>query len=182
MTYDSKKARAKRLRDSGKPADRITVDDPEKPGKKVKADIIGRHPSRKAWLVLALLSNSKKHSQLSRGYYVDSTQAKYNKAYERYLEEGSNRTLSTGSDVNLKQCAPSEFELNLVTIIPWGRNVHTHGYGIMHKKKGEFLMFSKQVLGKAWGSRDADDVLRDHMLKAGQSMPGREGKEIRAKS
>lgn len=52
----------------------------------------------------------------------------------------------------------------------------------MHKKKGEFLMFSKQVLGKAWGLRDADDMLRDYMIKAGQSMPGREGKEIRAKS
>ncbi|KAJ3478445.1 hypothetical protein NLG97_g8578 [Lecanicillium saksenae] len=180
--YDSKKARQTRGLCSGKAADKMEVADPERGGKKVKADIIGRHPTRKSWLVLALPSNNKKHPGLSRGHCIDGTDAKYSAAFERYLEDGSNRTLSTGSEVNLKKCAPHEFELNLVTSIPWGKHFHSHGYGIKHKKKGEFMMFSKQVLGKAWNARDADDVLRDHMIKAGQPMPGREGKEIKAKS
>lgn len=40
MTYDSKKARAKRGYNSGNLADRIRVEDPES-GKIVKADILG---------------------------------------------------------------------------------------------------------------------------------------------
>lgn len=186
--YDCKAARTlrKKFHGSGDPkADEMEVEDPDNPGETVKADIIGRHPTRRNWLALALPSNNSDRMFMSRGHYVDGTKDVYKEAFNRYVQKGSNIILSTATDKkHLDDADPEDFELNLVLFMPWGRYYHTHAYGIPHYNKDrDFMLYSKSLLSSAWGTSAADDVLRDHCEQAKQAMPkSTRTKKIRMKA
>ncbi|KAK2609304.1 hypothetical protein QQS21_002085 [Conoideocrella luteorostrata] len=173
--YDCKEARRvrKKFHGNGDPkADEMEFEDPET-GEIVTADIIGRHPTRRNWLALALPSNNSNHMFMSRGYYVDGTKEKYKEQLDRYVNEGSNVTLNAATKTaHLREAEVEDFELNLVLFMPWGKYWHTHAYGIPHYDKDrDFMLYSKSLLGQAWGTSTADDVIRDHCDQAGQPIP-----------
>ncbi|KAH7000882.1 hypothetical protein EDB80DRAFT_721127 [Ilyonectria destructans] len=186
--YNSEQRRAMRAKFHGKgiaEANRIVIEDPET-GKDVVAEILGRHPLRKSWLALALPSNNDEYPNLSRGAYVDGAQGKYEDAFNRYVNEGANITLSVASNKQqLDGCKPEEFELNLVLVMPWGKGYRYAAYGIPHyKNERDFMVYSKALLAshKEWGLSSTMEVLHGHMIMAGQTIKGTGPKAIKAKS
>ncbi|KAL6409088.1 hypothetical protein AUP68_05457 [Ilyonectria robusta] len=186
--YNSEERRAMRAKFHGKgiaEANRIVIQDPET-GKDVIAEILGRHPLRKSWLALALPSNNDEYPTLSRGAYIDGAQGKYEDAFNKYVNEGANITLSVASNKQqLDGCKPDEFELNLVLVMPWGKGFRYAAYGIPHyKNERDFMVYSKALLAshKEWGLSSTMEVLHGHMIMAGQTIQGTGPKAIKAKS
>ncbi|RSL89849.1 hypothetical protein CEP52_014767 [Fusarium oligoseptatum] len=172
--YDSKERREWRAQYHGigdSKANQMNIMDPEDPNTLVIADILGRHPVRKTWLAVALPSRNVEYPKLSRGYYINAG-AMYPDAFSRYVKEGSNITLSTATHKSqMENCTWGQFELNLVLCMPWGDKWHYHAYGIPHYiKERDFMLWSKALLTQCWKG-PAMEVLHDHMIKSGQSIP-----------
>jgi hypothetical protein len=186
--YDSKKRREIREKNRGQPtpaeANQITIEDPET-GDEVEGDILGINPTRRMWMGVALPSNNPKFPGLSRALWVDGGDLKYREAYQTYVREGANHTITAAADEDiLEDCEPHNFEINCVLQMPWGKSFHTHSLGIPHfRKDREFMLFSKSLMARKFGNTDAQDLLHTHMQDAGQTIKTKSGtKRIKARA
>ena len=186
--YNSQARRRIRERNRGiktsEKANKMTVEDPET-GEQVEGEIMGISPTRRMWMAVALPSLNDNFPKLSRALYVDCSKANNLEAYRDYVSKGANHQLRASADDDiLKDCNTQDFELNCVLQMPWGKNWHTHAFGIPHfKKDREFMLFSKSILTKQWGASDTEDILRKHMQDAGQTAMTKAGEaRIRARA
>ena len=188
VDYDSKARRAVREKNRGRqtPAEAncMTIEDPET-GEDVEGDILGINPTRRMWLGVALPSANDMFPGLSRATWVDCSKGNYIEAYREYVSKGANHTITAAADDGiLEGCRPDEFELNCVLQMPWGKTFHTHALGIPHYQQDrEFMLFSKSLLSKQFGTTDAQDLLNSHMQDAKQTIMTKTGeKRIRARA
>ncbi|EGU73323.1 hypothetical protein FOXB_16168 [Fusarium oxysporum f. sp. conglutinans Fo5176] len=130
-------------------ADRCVIADPETQ-QPVEADIVGRHPHRRKWLVCAIPSLNPRYSKLERFPTIDGSSSEYRNVLENYSLRGSNRTIPVGDMQDLKNCSMKDFELNGVILLPWGDDTRISGFGVSHWKQNEFKIFAKTPFAEMW--------------------------------
>ncbi|KAF4333381.1 hypothetical protein FBEOM_12806 [Fusarium beomiforme] len=158
--------------------DKCTIIDPETK-QQVQAEIIGRHPHRRKWLVCAIHSLNKDYPKLQRFVTIDGTSGQYRDILEKYDQQGSNEQLLVGSKGDLNECRIEDFELNGVVLLPWGDSIRMAAYGLSHSKKQGFRLFPKTVLCSKWGVTTGVAIMHCHLQKCGSRIPEcKTGKEV----
>jgi hypothetical protein len=155
-------------------ADRCVIADPETQ-EPVEADIVGRHPHRRKWLVCAIPSLNPRYPKLERFPTIDGSTSQYRNVLENYSLRGSNRTIPVGGMEDLVNCGMKDFELNGVILLPWGDDTRISGFGVSNWKRNEFKIFAKTVCCNKWG-RSGLAMLHSHLQKCGSPIPTGKGK------
>jgi hypothetical protein len=92
-------------------------------------------------------------------------------AYKKYVNAGPNKKLSSESETLLAGCeTTTNFHLECVFRMKWGKTYHCHGYG--YAKTGDNrrpFMFSKTALAKAFKGAEAMQMLQTHLERTSQS-------------
>ncbi|GKU23044.1 unnamed protein product [Fusarium langsethiae] len=159
-------------------ADFCTITDPETK-EKVEAEIIGRHPHRRKWLVCALASRNPQFPFVQRVTSIDGSSSEYRDILERYALHGSDHTIPVGGKEDLQDCNPEDFEQNAVILLPWGKGFRLSSYGYPHNKNREFKLFPKTVITSKWGMTTGLEIMHGHLQKCGTPIPqGKDGEDL----
>jgi hypothetical protein len=159
-------------------ADFCMITDPETK-QKVEAEIIGRHPHRRKWLVCALDSLNPQFPLVQRTTSIDGSSSEYRDILEKYALHGSDHTIPVGGKEDLQGCNPEDFEQNAVILLPWGKGFRLSSYGYPHDKKREFKLFPKTVITSKWGTTTGLEIMHGHLQKCGTPIPrGKDGEDL----
>jgi hypothetical protein len=159
-------------------ADFCEIMDPETK-QQVRAEIIGRHPHRRKWLVCALDSLNEHFPLVQRTTSIDGSSSEYRDILEKYALHGSDHTIPVGGKEDLQGCNPEDFEQNAVILLPWGKGFRLASYGYPHNKQREFKLFPKTVITNKWGTTTGLEIMHSHLQKCGTPIPrGKDGEDL----